>query len=256
MSVDVMQIGLRHDLPVHDPFATAEVCSKRLKSNIKLLAEDFYRYDEKTNSLGSLEDHDFVELAFFRYDDSEYYSSIIVKGYQRRQLLETVGMEKLKTANFLDERAKRILEEEYDNLYEFSLDYGVEIYQENVDLWIYVSKWFSFYEAFCKQDKQWLKWLRKCRKEIQNMAKAFGCKEIIICPDTGIGEDLRYKMDMSSDELLSYVKEMRYLNWMTDDEKEEHRKYARHINYGDYVNGGLHLEDKEWVDIVFDRVEE
>ena len=33
MGWDVVQIGLRHNLPVHDPFATAKEVAKRMKIN-------------------------------------------------------------------------------------------------------------------------------------------------------------------------------------------------------------------------------
>jgi len=39
MGWDVVQIGLRHNLPVHDPFATAKEVAKRMNRNIRLYIE-------------------------------------------------------------------------------------------------------------------------------------------------------------------------------------------------------------------------
>ena len=35
MGCDVVQIGLRHNLPAHDPFATAKEVAKRMNRNVR-----------------------------------------------------------------------------------------------------------------------------------------------------------------------------------------------------------------------------
>lgn len=45
MGWDVVQIGLRHNLPVHDPFATAKEVAKRMNRNIRLVCRNEYEYD-------------------------------------------------------------------------------------------------------------------------------------------------------------------------------------------------------------------
>lgn len=46
-----MQIGLRHNLPVHDPFATAKEIAKRMNRNIRLAYRNEYKYDKEKNVL-------------------------------------------------------------------------------------------------------------------------------------------------------------------------------------------------------------
>lgn len=49
MGWDVVQIGLRHSLPVHDPFATAKEIAKRMNRNIRLVYRNKYKYDKEKN---------------------------------------------------------------------------------------------------------------------------------------------------------------------------------------------------------------
>lgn len=39
---DVVQIGLRHNLPVHDPFATVKEVAKRMNQNVRLVYRNYY----------------------------------------------------------------------------------------------------------------------------------------------------------------------------------------------------------------------
>ena len=56
MGWDVVQIGLRHNLPVHDPFATAREVAKRMNRNIRLIYENKYEYDSEKNAGSVLDD--------------------------------------------------------------------------------------------------------------------------------------------------------------------------------------------------------
>ena len=49
MGWDVVQIGLRHNLPVHDPFATAKEVAKRMNRNVRLVYRNEYEYDKENN---------------------------------------------------------------------------------------------------------------------------------------------------------------------------------------------------------------
>ena len=41
----MVQIGLRHNLPVNDPFATAREVAKRMNQNVRLVYRNEYEYD-------------------------------------------------------------------------------------------------------------------------------------------------------------------------------------------------------------------
>ena len=49
MGWDVVQIGLRHNLPVNDPFATAKEVAKRMNRNVRLVYRNEYEYDKENN---------------------------------------------------------------------------------------------------------------------------------------------------------------------------------------------------------------
>jgi hypothetical protein len=49
MGWDVVQIGLRHNLPIYDPFAIAKEVAKRMNQNIKLVYRNKYMYDKEKN---------------------------------------------------------------------------------------------------------------------------------------------------------------------------------------------------------------
>ena len=49
MGLDIVQIGLRHNLPVDNPFATAEEVAKRMRRNIKLVYRNSFEYEIKNN---------------------------------------------------------------------------------------------------------------------------------------------------------------------------------------------------------------
>lgn len=50
MGWDVVQIGLRHNLPVNDPFATAKEVAKRMNRNVRLVYRNEYEYDKEIMS--------------------------------------------------------------------------------------------------------------------------------------------------------------------------------------------------------------
>lgn len=264
MGWDVEQIGLSHDLPVHDPFSTAEECSKRLKRNIVLVAEETYRYDEQTNTVSRVGgEWSLVELARFRYDDSENYLRLIAEDYQQHQIIEKVGLEKLKLANFPNCSFKEFVERTHYDLYEFmDDDFDVRIFEENIDLSMgYYGRWSGFSSSFSSDDDESRKKLLRHRREVQKRAKLFGCDEIIYCADQGPGMYIYDRMDFKAEDLLGYVKERRYMDDYfrdePDDEDEiaEYKENSLHVRFSDYKDGVLRINDNEWVDIVFDRVE-
>ena len=65
MGWDVVQIGLKHDLPVEDPIATAQEVAKRLKRNIHLVYRDEYNYDAVNNIVSSA-NYDLVETGKYK----------------------------------------------------------------------------------------------------------------------------------------------------------------------------------------------
>ncbi|MDY3852267.1 MAG: hypothetical protein SO013_05170, partial [Prevotella sp.] len=103
MGWDVVQIGLRHSLPVHDPFATAKEIAKRMNRNIRLVYRNKYKYDKEKNVVREVDTYELIELEKYEVNSSEDYLQMLVSDYQARQIRESVGEDKLRKATFVGE---------------------------------------------------------------------------------------------------------------------------------------------------------
>ncbi|WP_449025421.1 hypothetical protein [Porphyromonas endodontalis] len=82
MGWDVVQIGLRHNLPVDDPIATAKEIATRMKQNIQLVAREFYVPDSKKNFIK----HCYaIELGTFKVNESDKSLRLTVLNRQINQ---------------------------------------------------------------------------------------------------------------------------------------------------------------------------
>ena len=109
MGWDVVQIGLRHNLPVHDPFVTAKEVANRMKKNIRLVYRNEYEYDKEKNVVIEVNDYELIELAKFEVNNSNDYLQMTVSDYQAHQIKELVGIDKLRKATFVGEFADLIV---------------------------------------------------------------------------------------------------------------------------------------------------
>ena len=137
MGWDVVQIGLRHNLPVHDPFATAKEVAKRMKKNIRLVYINEYEYDKEKNVVSEVNDYELIELGKFEVNNSNDYLQMTVSDYQKKHIRESVGIDKLRKATFVGEFSDLIVSGDSFELYEIedneeTLD--IRIFKENVNL--------------------------------------------------------------------------------------------------------------------------
>ena len=170
MGWDVVQIGLRHNLPVHDPFATAKEVAKRMNRNIRLVCRNEYEYDKEKNVVREAKGDAFIELGKYEVNNSKDYLQMIASDYQ-------------------GEFADLIVSGDSFELYEIedneeTLD--IRIFKENIDLDICVDgRWYWWEKAFHSTSQENREWLRNYRMKIYHQAKMFGCQEVIICSDQG-----------------------------------------------------------------------
>ncbi|MBO4443648.1 MAG: hypothetical protein J5814_02620 [Bacteroidaceae bacterium] len=258
MGWDVVEIGLRHNLPVKDPFATAQEVAKRMKRNIRLGYSNDYEYDIANNVVSGVKDYEFIELGRYEENESEDFLRMTISNYQAHQILESVGIDKLRQATFVDDIAEFILSdiEEPFELYEIEdADTYIRIFKENVDLDVYVEgRWRVWEDAFLPSSPH-REWLRNYRMQIYNRAKLFGCQEVIICSDQGPTEEIYDKMNFSADKLKEYAHSFQYLkdsNWVEEWEKEEWKKNAKHIMFSSYFQNQLDLSGEDFVEVIYD----
>ena len=260
MGWDVVEIGLRHDLPVHDPFATAKEVAKRMKQNIRLVYRKEYEYDIVKNVVRESKDYELIELGKFEVNNSNDYLQMTVSDYQAHQILELVGLEKLRKATFADEFADSILDDIEDSfeLYEIENDeedLNIMIFKENVNLDVYVSGRWHYWERAFHQLNSNREWLYNYRMQIYNQAKLFGCKEVVICSDQGPAMWIYDNADYSADALKEYARSFQYLKettWIDEDEKEDWKKHAKHVMFSSVFQNQLTLSDEDWVEVIYD----
>ena len=259
MGWDVVQIGLRHNLPVYDPFATAKEVAKRMKKNIILVYRNEYEYDKEKNVVSEVNDYELIELGKFEVNNSNDYLQMTVSDYQAHQIKGLVGIDKLRKATFVGEFADLIVSGDSFELYEIedneeTLD--IRIFKENVNLDVSIDgRWYWWEEAFHSTSQEKRKWLHNYRMQIFHQAKMFGCQEVIICSDQGPTELIYDNMDYSADKLKEYARSFQYLkdtNWVEEYKKEEWKKNAKHITFSSYFQNQLDLSNEDFVEVIFD----
>ena len=263
MGWDVVEIGLRHNLPVNDPFATAKEVAKRMKKNIRLVYQNEYEYDSANNVVRKVEGYELIELGKFEENDSEDYLQMTVSDYQAHHILESVGIEKLRQATFEGEYADLILDDIEDSFELYEIEGGkdntytyISIFKENVDLDVYVDgRWSCWEDAFHSSSQEDREWLHNYRMQIYNRAKMFGCQEVIICSDQGPTGMIYNNMHYSADNLKEYARSFQYLKdttWLEEWEKEEWKKNAKHIVFSVFFQNQLNLSGEDFVEVIFD----
>ena len=258
MGWDVVQIGLRHNLPVHDPFATAKEVAKRMKRNIRLVYRNEYEYDIEKNYVSEAKGYELIELGKFKVNNSCDYLQMIVSDYQAHQIQKLVGIEKLRSAAFESEFAELILSdiENPFELYEIEDEEAlyIRIFKENIDLDVCVVERWRMWESAFHPSSPHRKWISNYRMQIYNRAKLFGCKEVIICSDQGPTMEIYDNMNYSADDLKEYARSFQYLkdtNW-EEYKKDEWKKYAKHIMFSSLFQNKLELSDEDFVEVIYD----
>ena len=260
MGWDVVEIGLRHNLPVNEPFETAKEVSKRMKQNVRLVYQNEYEYDCANNVVRKAEGYELIELGKFEVNNTKDYLQMMVSGYQAHQILGSVGEDKLRQAIFEGKYAELILDdiEEPFELYEVEGgkdDVYIRIFNENVDLDVSViERWRTWEYAFHLSSK-YREWLCNYRMQIYNQAKMFGCSEVIICSDQGPTEMIYNNMHYSADDLKEYARSFQYLkdtNWIEESKKDEWKMEAKHIMFSSYFQNQLNLSGEDFVEVIYD----
>lgn len=264
MGWDVVEIGLKHDLPFEDPMATAKAVAQRLNMNINVLFRNEYAYDKEKNIVTDSKLYEEVELGRFQMNDSDKFIPMMIENYQINQWVKEVGIEKLRKAIFVDNSSEKL-----NFLTEVANDtdiyYDIEdreepyltitIYPENVDLGISVCERWKAWLWFITHMDEFKDVIHNYRMQIYERAQLFGCKEVIICADQGPGIMIFANMDMPANKLKSYVRNYEYLmnyGWIKNSTHDEWRKNARHIMFSSVFQGNLKLSKDEFIEVIYD----
>lgn len=260
MGWDVVEIGLRHDLPIDDPIAAAEILSERLDANVSVIAECEIVFDENGKKAFAKAACDIAhELKSVRVNDLDECYYLQIPYDKAQEVIDTIDLETLKGNRKVDmvaEQIFQIFDEAIYNLTNKEKDVDIEVYRENVDLDVYIyPRWTFFENAFRNQEKK--DSLADIRKQIQDRAKIFGCEKIIICADQGPGEFIYDNVSKNANELVRYIEDYEYIGDYEQIEEPNGwswKEGARHIEYSSYFDGTLELNNDEHIDVVYDEI--
>lgn len=264
MGWDVVEIGLKHDLPIHKPLEVARIISERMGINVRVYAYNKFVYDEKTNSLSSIDKYNEIELGYANVNESDKHIDMEVSDYHAIQLRERLGR-RIHNLKYNDVYAKDCFESMFSPFEYYDLNYkddgremfNVRILKENIDLDVYINEWgrWSSFISALRNIKESKNWLMTYRKQLHERAKVFGCNQILITCDQGPTIDIYDSLDMASDELLEYVNSKRYVDYISEREGIDYKKEMGHYNFSALLNKEESINDDMFVGVVFDSVE-
>lgn len=149
MGWDVVQIGLRHNLPMDKPKETTRILSERMNRNVCLAYRKEYDFNGDTESLDWSEHFDIIEIEEFNINDSNDCIYLIIPGYQANLIKDSLGIDKIRELAKYNETAEDILYEieEPESLFKIEdkeEKISIYIFKENVTLDVYVDeRWFN-----------------------------------------------------------------------------------------------------------------
>mgnify|MGYP006979265804 CR=1 FL=1 len=265
MGWDVVAIGLKHTLPIDDPFTMAREVATRFRKNVKLVASDTYHLDEVERVVSYVEGYKEIEVGEVLNGCSDQWLKLYVNNYQVKIILGKVGQNGLDHLRFVGCDAHSLLSDALDEepLYEIidsSQSAEISVYPENVDLDIYVcGRWGSWERAFRGGDERTpnacREWLESHRLIMYERARLLGCQSMVIFSDQGPTELIYDNVGWSADKLLEYILSRQYLEtgWLeSPQEVEEWREYGKIVNFPAYFSGTLSFREEEFVDLVID----
>jgi len=82
-----------------------------MKQNVRLVYQNEYEYDSAQNIVREAKGDDIIELRKYDVNNSKDYLQMTFSDYQAHQILESVGIDKLRQATFEGEYAELILDD-------------------------------------------------------------------------------------------------------------------------------------------------
>ena len=145
MGWDVVQIGLRHNLPIDDPFEMANEVAKRMSRNIRLVCWNDFELDKSNNIVRHDFDYDLIELGEIKVNNSSDYLQMMDSNYKAKQIADTLGFEKVRKLSQYSGSAKSLLRDLDYHRYDIEdEELQISVYNENVDL-VYINS-CSFFD--------------------------------------------------------------------------------------------------------------
>ena len=265
MGWDVVQLGLKHDLPIDDPQATAQVLAHRMGCDVQVGYYKYCEYDEAEQRVYSIPSA-FVPLGTpHRGGSSAPSLRLVIGNYGADELNQRIAPYGLSEIDFEETWIRSFLLEGGNDYQLYTLEsednedgnaIEIRIFKETVNLALYaVERWSAWARHFESTDEEhWLR-LQEYRMQVYERAKAFGCEQVLYFAGQGPTELIYDDMDKGAEELLAYVHTRRYLDdssWREPEDQEIWRRDGLHIQYADYFKGNIPWREGVWIEVVFD----
>jgi hypothetical protein len=265
MGWDVVQLGLKHDLPIDDPQATAQVLARRMGCDVQVGYYKYCEYDEAEQRVYSIPSA-FVPLGTpHRGGSSAPSLRLVIGNYWADELNQRIAPYGLSEIDFEETWIRSFLLEGGNDYQLYTLESDdnedgnaieIRIFKETVNLALYaVERWSAWARHFESTDEEhWLR-LQEYRMQVYERAKVFGCEQVLYFADQGPTELIYDDMDKGAEELLAYVHTRRYLDdssWIEPEDQEIWRRDGLHIQYADYFKGNIPWREGVWIEVVFD----
>ena len=265
MGWDVVQLGLKHDLPIDDPQATAQVLARRMGCDVQVGYYKYCEYDEAEQRVYSIPSA-FVPLGTpHRGGSSAPSLRLVIGNYWADELNQRIAPYGLSEIDFEETWIRSFLLEGGNDYQLYTLESDdnedgnaieIRIFKETVNLALYaVERWSAWARHFESTDEEhWLR-LQEYRMQVYERAKVFGCEQVLNFADQGPTELIYDDMDKGAEELLAYVHTRRYLDdssWREPEDQEIWRRDGLHIQYADYFKGNIPWREGVWIEVVFD----
>ena len=261
----MVQLGLKHDLPIDDPQATAQVLARRMGCDVQVGYYKYCEYDEAEQRVYSIPSA-FVPLGTpHRGGSSAPSLRLVIGNYWADELNQRIAPYGLSEIDFEETWIRSFLLEGGNDYQLYTLESDdnedgnaieIRIFKETVNLALYaVERWSAWARHFESTDEEhWLR-LQEYRMQVYERAKVFGCEQVLYFADQGPTELIYDDMDKGAEELLAYVHTRRYLDdssWIEPEDQEIWRRDGLHIQYADYFKGNIPWREGVWIEVVFD----
>ena len=255
MGWDIVAIGLKHNLPIDNPFEIAEKFAPLFEKPIEVGYYVEWEYDIRHNLIYTSESFNWKVLRTINSEKNGKPIKMEIVGKCAKIIYERLD-KKVSRINFKDQ-------DDYDCflapifnpycLYDFDSpdEYiGLRVFTEIVEFDQNINlRWFRFQDLFREPYQKVKNVIDPLRDYINRQSEIAGCSQIFYFPDQGYGERLMDEMNQPSDVWINYLNSREC--YKTSDMEDSISDPI--FNIKDYVEGKIILKPHSAVYCFYDE---
>ena len=250
MGWDIVAIGTHHNLPVGDPFKTAERLSSLVDGPISVGYYESWRYKQDINKIIQSE-YKWIEIN--KINSSKHGSATLfsIESYCARKIYTALA-DIIDKVEFKDKKEREWFigdaTDEPFALYDCDCQtkpfFDLRIFKEIIDFnYNFPGRWFQFVRTMKNpQDKSNKDCILEFRQHIFNQLKACGCDKAYYFADQGPTAMLYDSIDMSAKDWVEYLEKGAYT---------ENRDPII-VEIQKLLDGRLKVAEDDWIDYFVD----